>query len=252
MERLTRMLNASIVGLMLLWPMTVHGQQFVFSLSSNATDPVNVGASKTISISLSYVNGSGGVNYLNTEGLRATRILLRRNNASVGNIAISNPVMDGDIFVNNAFNNRLVSNSGTVMTGYTNLVGFTGFFNPANGIFTTGSTPILMGSFTVTGSTPGLVTLRFSLPVFTNVNDFSSDTPGFITSNSGTGRDLQQFFPSNFIDATFNVISVPEPATWAMIFLSIAAGVAGIVWYRKHRLAQANNQLAMAEAGMIE
>ena len=51
---------------------------------------------------------------------------------------------------------------------------------------------------------------------------------------------------------SFLVTSVPEPTTWALIILSFASGIAGIVWYRRRQVQLANTQLQLAEEGLAE
>lgn len=100
-------------------------------------------------------------------------------------------------------------------------------------------------SFRITGAALGSLTIQ------ANLDDLDSSPSNFTYGSPASGQAFADLITPG--TATFNVISaVPEPTTWALIILSIASGIAGLVYYKRHYMQSAEKQLALAQEGEVE
>jgi hypothetical protein len=230
---------------------------------SNVAD-IPQGSTHNIRISFSYVSGT---NWLSAEGLNALDFGLRMVNPVNGSVSTVNAVPTigttippNDIAYNTGFSSAQAAygpSNGLFesVTGFTNVVGFSLVAPGATGVGI-GSSTVFIADIRLRGDVMGPVTLQafvlrpslLSAPEFPDGQTFTSTFKDLGLSPGQGG-----FGPLDAGFATFNVIaSVPEPGTWAFIILSGASGLAGLNWYRKRRLAQANQQFAMLEEGVID
>lgn len=197
---------------------------FVFSVA-NVSD-IMQGQTNTITIRVAW--DGVGANNLQAPGMGTLRLALRQNNSSSGAVNVSG---DSAIVVDPAFDTGGYAGVASAMTGYTNIVSTNrkGIVasDVTGGITTTGTNPIDLGTYTLTGQTVGSVTLRVGYDLY---NGGNFGTPAGVRFNDFAGANLTAQLP--FFDFAFNVIDVPEPGTIALFALGLA-GFGAYEWRRR-------------------
>jgi len=218
-----------------LWLGLTASAPAAFVLSITGPASVNPGQPATFNVSIAY-NGVGNNLMATDGGLLLASVGLRRTPASVGSVtAAASPTIPTDFNPAPAFSGapfpfppNTVYGAGAMPispTG-TNLLG--AFVGAPSGV--TGTT-IPIGSFTVTGGTPGVVTLAIE-----KLNPAA--TGDFVTGN-GTSMDDPLLTPpgtGGVAPGTIQFQVVPEPTSMALVGMA-ATGFVGAIW-RKRRKAQ--------------
>lgn len=198
--------------------------------------------------------GTTGSNY----GVQGGGVAIRISTGSVGSVVTAmTPVYGTDVTVASGFNSALTTMYSkddldlfnVQVPNYDNLIGATMTSTSAPAGVNVGSSAanvdLPLVTFRITGLGLGSVTIQ------ANLDDLEASPTNFVYGSPASGQPFADLISPG--TATFNVIAaVPEPATWAMIILSITAGIGGIVYYRHQRLSQANHQLAMLEESATE
>lgn len=194
---------------------------------------------------------SGG-NY----GVAGAGVAIRISTGSTGSVVVSStPAVTTDVLLAPGFSSTTLSVLDTQyldlldpVPGYNNLLGAafgTGTSSGVTAPVSSTSFDLPLVSFRITGASGGSVTLQ------ANLDDLLSSPSNFVYGTPAFGQPFADLIDPGTV--TFNVISaVPEPATWAMMIFSIAAGIGSVVYYRRQRLSQANHQLATLEEATTE
>lgn len=231
--------------------------QYELVITNVADIPIT--QSHTVSVGIRW-NGTG-TNDLFNNGVNGAGIGLRiiNSGSTIAALKLTAPPYSSTTSPNNTevVKNVLFDNPQTNRGPTSNTAFFTN---------TAGTTKIL-GTFISVNGTNGIKPANGSAGTILHLADFvlfASDTiPGTIILEAGLlrpGTNTQfvygdpasgQPFDSLIANGTasFNVIAVPEPATWAMIIASLTAGITSVVMMRRQRQRQADQQIAMADEG---
>ncbi len=254
-----------VMMILLVLPTSIWAQAGLFTFNITNVADIPLGGTNTIRISFSYVSGT---NWLSAEGINTLDVGIRMVNPITGSVSTVNAVPTigpatppSDIGYNIGFNGAQAAYAPSngffeSVAGYTNVVGFSLAASGSTGVGT-GSSSLFLADIRLRGDVLGQVQLQayFLNPSrATDINDpFFPDGQIYTSQFKDLGTLADGGFGQTDAGfATFFVTSVPEPTTWALIILSFASGVAGIVWYRRRQLQLANNQLQLAEEGLVE
>lgn len=207
---------------------------FVFSVANGTTDVV-LGQNKTVTIQVAWDNV--GTNNLASPGIGTLRLALRSDNASSGSAGVTSTA---DLTLDPAFNNGgfITALGVTNMPGYTTIgfgTGGTARFginatDTTSAVTTTGTTPIVLGTYTLTGTAVGTVNMRLGYDLYSGSN---WATPNGIRFNDFSGANLTNQL--SFLDFSFNVLNVPEPGTVTLFALGVC-GMGMCEWRRRRRV----------------
>ncbi|MFT3883718.1 MAG: hypothetical protein QM703_29325 [Gemmatales bacterium] len=243
---------------MALFVPAMSAAQYELVITNVADIPLT--QSHTVSVGIRW-NGTG-TNDLFNNGINGAAFGLRivNSGSTVAALKLTAPpyssttspsnteVLKNSLFTNPQTNRGPTSSSGffTNVSGTTKILGTFISVNGTNGIKPANALSgtilpladfILYASDTVTG--PIILQAGFlQTPLTTN----------FVYGDPATGQPFDSLIANGL--ATFNVIAIPEPTTWAMIILSIASGVGGLVYFKRHHLHSAEKQLAVAQEGV--
>jgi len=228
-----------------LWLGLTASAPAAFVLSISNPGPLNSGQSALLNVSIAW-NGTG-TNLLapGSEGLNAATVGLRLAPTSLGTVtAVATPVLGTDVIPNPGLNasgptgNQAFGSAGMPASpSGSNLLGAflsapgTGAIFASNAL---ANTPVLIGSFRVTGGSPGGVT------VVAERLDPNPVSIGQFVSGAGNPLDDPLLLPpgtGGVAPGSIQFQVVPEPTSMALVGMA-AAGFVGNLW-RKRRQAKA-------------
>jgi hypothetical protein len=250
---------ALAVSLLLIIPNQLLAQSpFAFSITNVGDIPL--GGSHVFRINLTALSPTS---YLFSEGLNSIDFGLRMKVLPpippAGSVSTVNAVptigtsVTDDIQINPAFpvGTFTFAYQGVALdtiSGYTNIVGFS--LAAPFGFGLQSATSVFIADIRLQGDILGAIELQAFTAFPSQAGDPVPNGNIFTTA-----RDIgvAPFGPTDPGIANFNVIAaIPEPTTWALIILSIASGIGGLVYFKRHHLQSAEKQLQLAQEGAGE